>query len=408
MRILILTQYYPPEIGAPQRRLSSLARRLSAMGHAVRVLTAVPNYPEGRVHAEFRRRLLVRETRDGIPVLRAWMWATRSRAVPPRFLSYLSFAASALVAGLCDRRDTDVVLTESPPLFLGATGLLVARARRAAFVLNVADLWPRAAVEMNVVTSRPLIAAARWLERTLYRRASLVMTQTEGMKREIADTGAAHTLLFENGVDLEVFRPDAADPERLRALGLGDFVVGYAGLHGTCQQLDVVVEAARAMGDDSRTTFALFGDGPERERLRGLARDLPAVRFLPSQAPERMPALVAAWGAGVVTLRDLPVLSAARPSKMFEVMGAGVPLVLAARGEAARIVRDADCGLVVEPGDGRGLADAIARLRDDPALRARLGRNGRRTAETRFDRARIAERVARALDAAISTPPRAA
>ena len=404
MRILILTQYYPPEIGAPQRRLSSLARRLCAMGHEVRVLTAMPNYPEGRVHAGFRGRFIVREEREGVPITRVWIWATASHSVVLRLLSYLSFTLAALIAGLCEWQGADVVLTESPPLFLGATGRCLAWTKRAAFVLNVADLWPRAAVEMGVVKSRPLIAAAAWLERWLYRGAALVMTQTEGMRREIAMVAGDKTLLFENGVDLEVFRPEAAEPARLAALGLGGrFVVGYAGLHGTSQELDVVVAAARRLGEGSGTTFALFGDGPEKSRLMADAREVSAVRFLAPQPAQAMPALVAAWDAGVVTLRDLPMFEAARPSKMFEIMGAGVPLLLAARGEAARIVRDADCGIVVDPGDAQALADAVLRLRDEPALRARLGSNGRRYAERHLDRGRIAERVAAALEQAIAT-----
>jgi glycosyltransferase involved in cell wall biosynthesis len=398
VRILILTQYYPPEIGAPQRRLSSLARCLQAVGHSVRVLTAVPNYPEGRVHQGYRRRLLVREEREGVPVRRAWMWPTRSRSVLLRLASYLSFTATALVAGLLDRQPTDVVLTESPPLFLGATGWLIARAKGAAFVLNVADLWPRAAVEMKVVTSRPLIAAASLLERRLYRAAALVTTQTEGMRQAIESAGARRTLLFENGVDLDMFRPDAADPETLRALGLDNqLVVGYAGLHGQSQQLEVLIAAARELGERSGVAFALFGSGPEKEGLVQQARDLPAVRFFGPRPADQIPALVASCGAGVVTLRDLPALEWGRPSKLFEVMGSGVPVVLAARGESARIVSEADCGLVVAPGDAHALAQAVATLRDDPALRARLGANGRRYAEAHLDRARIAEKIAQAL-----------
>jgi glycosyltransferase involved in cell wall biosynthesis len=397
VRLLILTQYYPPEIGAPQRRLSSLAEHLAGMGHAVRVLTALPNYPEGRVHEGYRGRRVVREVRNGIDVVRAWMWPTRRRGVSARLSSYLSFAVSAWVVGRSDRQPTDVVLTESPPLFLGATGAALARAHRCAFVLNVADLWPQAAVELGVVKNRTMIAAARALERSLYRRAALVTAQTEGLRRAAEAAGAIRTRLFENGVDVDVFRP-GTDAGALRAQGLDGFVVGYAGLHGPSQQLDVVIEAARRVGDGAGTTFALFGDGPERERLREAARDVPAVRFLSAQPAERMPDLIAAWSAGVVTLRDLPSLESARPSKMFEVMGCGVPLVLAARGEAARIVLDADCGLVVEPGDAAGLAEAVRRLRGDPALRARLGENGRRAAERRFDRKRIAQDLAEALE----------
>lgn len=410
MRILILTQYYPPEIGAPQRRLSSLARRLAELGHAVRVLTAMPNYPEGIVRESHRGRFLSEEALDRVPVSRSWMWATSERSVLLRILSYLSFALSALLAGALDRRPTDVVLTESPPLFLGITGLLLARLKRADFVLNVADLWPRAAVEMGVVTSPVLIAAAQWLERRLYRSALVVTTQTEGMRRHIAGTtGNDRVVLFENGVDLETFRPDLADPRRLEALELnGSFLVGYAGLHGYCQNLDVVVEAARKLSAEDRIIFALFGHGPEKDRLQKQARDVTSVRFLPAQPAEAMPPLVAAWGAGVVALRDLPSLESARPSKMFEVMGAGVPLVLAARGESARLVREADCGIAVDPGDARGLAEAVSRLRDDPALRRRLGANGRRLAEERFDRARIAERIAAAIEQARSHVRKAA
>ncbi len=402
MRILLLTQYFPPEIGAPQRRLSDLVTRLATMGHELSVLTAMPNYPGGVVQEAYRGRVFARDDWNGVPVARSWILASPRPGMAPKLATYFSFTLSSLVAGLLDGTPVDIVLTESPPLFLGLTGIALARRKRAAFVFNVADPWPKAAIERGMLKHPAAIAAATGLEEWIYSKAALVLTQSESMQRDIASrTGHPHVVHFPNGIDLNLFGPAKADAGTLAELGLaGKFVVGYAGLHGPGQGLDVIVNAAAGLADLPDVCFALFGDGPDKDRLQKAAAHLPNVKFFPPRPPNTIPALTAAWSAGAVTLRDGASFEMCVPSKLFEAMGSAIPVVMAADGEAADIVRDCGCGLAVRAGDAAGFGAAVRKLHADAGLRRKLGAQGRQATEQRYDRQRIATEVEKFLEQA--------
>jgi colanic acid biosynthesis glycosyl transferase WcaI len=401
MRFGILTQYYPPEMGAPQARLSDLARRLREHGHEVTVLTAMPNYPSGRVQKGYRT-LFCREELDGVQVLRAGILPTKSVALVPRLTSYFSFVASSLLIGALALPRVDFLLTESPPLFLGITGFLLARWKRAKWIFNVSDLWPESAVRLGVVGEGLGLRVARRLEAFCYRRAWLV----SGQSREILDDiqrrfPGVPTYHLSNGVDTTVFQPGRASPEaRQRLIGdaeAGECVAVYAGLHGVAQGLDQILEAlARADRKGPLTVFV--GDGPERDRLvrRGAELRLHSVRFLEPVPREDVPGLLASADIAIVPLKIR--LPGAVPSKIYEAMASRVAVLLVAEGEAADIVRQAGAGVVVKPGDVAGLADALVRLAGDPNRRREMGSAGRASALASFDRSAITESFLRRLE----------
>ena len=393
MHLAILSQYYPPEVGAPQARLSELAARFVERGHRVHVLTAMPNYPRGRIQPGYGG-FLRREERGGARVVRSAIYPTKSVRRARRLASYFSFVASSLLAGTFTLPRVDYLLTESPPLFLGISGYLLSRFRGARWIFNVSDLWPRAAVEMGIVADGPALRAARALEAFCYRRAWLVSGQSRGIlddvERRFPDVRTHH---LSNGVDPELFHPGVA-PAR-RRLGLGgedDCVVVYAGLHGIAQGLEQILEAAARLADLGTLRIVLVGDGPEKEALVARAGELRLsnVTFLDPLPREAMPELLASADVAIACLKQ-PLLGAV-PSKIYEAMGAGRPLVLVAGDEPAEIVRRAGAGLTVAPGDVAGLAGALRRLAENPQERREMGARGRRAAETRFDRRRIADR----------------
>ena len=394
MKIVLHTQYYPPEIGAPQTRLAVLAQAFVERGHEVTVLTAMPNYPRGQIYSGYGG-LHCCEVIEGVKVLRSFIYPTKSVGFVRRMGNYLSFVASSGVVGAAVLPRADVLITESPPLFLGLSGWLLSRLKRARWVFNVSDLWPESAVRLGVIRPGLGLRLAERLEAFSYQHAWLVT----GQSREILSDIAARfpdvpTFHLSNGVETSRFRPDLRS-DRLRAElldGLTSSCVAiYAGLHGIAQGLEQVLEAAAKLRETSELAIVFVGDGPEKGRLIRQANGLGLknVRFLDPRPREAMPALMASADIALVPLGTR--LPGAVPSKLYEAMGSGLPVVLAADGEAARIVNETGAGLAVRPGDSDGLAGALSSLAADSEMRHRMGRDGRAAVEARFDRRKIAD-----------------
>lgn len=405
MRILFITQYFPPEIGAPQNRISDLALRLSEAGHAVTILTAFPNYPEGRVADPYRGRLRMIDHWRGLKVVRTWIYATPAKGFVPRLWNYFSFVLSSMILGTRAAGPQDVVIVEAPPLFLGLAGLFISRMERARMVFNISDLWPESAVALGVIRNRVLIRVADRLERFIYQRSDLISGQTRGIVRSVAARMPLKPVyLLTNGVAIERF-PAAGDRPRQDALLRlepsleGKLIVGYAGLHGLAQGLETVLETARRLRSRDDIAFVFVGDGVEKSKLKEIAGrlDLANVFFLDSQPRERVPGILAGFDAALIPLKRLDLFKGALPSKMFEAMAAGLPLLVMIDGEARALMETAEAGVYVPPEDPEALAEAVTALAADRVRCRGLGENGRRFVLRYFDRAVIAKRFEHAL-----------
>lgn len=374
MRFLILTQYFPPEVGAAQVRLIAVAHELREAGHDVEVVTALPNYPSGKLLRTDRRRLSRRETIDGIHITRLWLYTATGSGIH-RLLSYLSFTITGFVGSLTARRP-DVVLVESPPLFLGIAGWLVAKRFGASFVLNVSDLWPDSVRDMGLMTRGPWLRFAEWLEIWLYRHATAVTAVTVGIRdRLIMAKGvdAARALFLPNGADTVTFKSVAPDPAR--APGRPSFL--YTGNLGLAQALDVIIGAAESAPE---IEFVLVGDGSDKSRLQAEAtrRQLQNIRFEPPVTPDEVCTMYRDAAAGIASLRRSELMQGARPAKVLAIMACGRPVLYAGSGEGAELVRAADAGIVVAPEDPAALAEAARAIVADPGRAAEMGSNGRR------------------------------
>jgi glycosyltransferase involved in cell wall biosynthesis len=399
MQILILTQYYPPETGAAQNRLSDLARRLTKAGHRLTVLTAVPSYPKGEIFEGYRGRFTMREDKEGIRIVRTWVYVTKRKGFILRILNYLSFAVLSPIVGWLTAKRLDVVIVESPPLFLGVSGYLLSRLKRAKFVLNVSDLWPESAVALNVLRNRWLIRWATRMEEWLYNKASLVTGQTQGIVRSI-QRRCAHTPvhLWTNGVTLE-FLEQAAHARISRSLlreqfGFGKkFIVAYTGLHGLAQGLDTLLRAADLLRQREDIQFCFFGEGPEKPKLQLIAaeRGLRNVQFYKPLPASEMVELLASVDVSIVPLKRNDLFKGALPSKLFEALGAGVPVLLALEGEAKELIEKSRGGLLVEPENPEDMAQKILRLCQDSDLCIQLGMNGREYVRAHYNREEIAK-----------------
>lgn len=401
MHLTVLTQYYPPEIGAPQARLSELAAHFVCRGHIVTVLTAMPNYPTGKIYSGYGG-LLRREQQGGVNVIRTFIYPTQNASFLRRMTNYLSFTLSSIITGSVLLSRADYLMVESPPLFLGLSGAWLSRLKHARLIFNVSDLWPESAVRLGVLQSKGLsFRTSAWLEEFCYRWAWLITGQSKSILANIRERFPDRaTFHLSNGADTTRFHPNRQTDEARGSLkGNGRSVALYAGLHGLAQGLDQVLAAAAAIRDECGLQFVLIGDGPEKQALLEQAkkRNLSNVRFLDPRPADEIPALIASADVILVPLKMY--IPGAVPSKLYEAMASGKAVVLLADGEAADIVRQYKAGIVVKPGDIKGLIQALRTLNDQPSLRRTLGQNGRRAAEQYFDRTKIATRFIEQLEA---------
>ena len=406
MRVLLLTQYFPPEIGATQNRMSEFAAALAAAGHDVEVLTEVPNHPSGIVAPAYRNKWVYRDEEQGYRVTRVWVLARPRKTFLTRVGFYATFFFMAVLTCLAGRQRYDVVVATTPPLTVAAAGLTLSRLKRMPFVVDVRDLWPEAAAALGELSNPLLYRAAARLERAVYRGARAITATTEPFCRSIEAHGvAAPVTHVPNGTRPDLFAAGADARAAFRQRhGFGDrFVVAYIGLHGIAQGLDVVLDAAPALPD---VLFILVGEGPRKRALMAESerRGCANVRFFDEVPGAKVAEVMAAADALLVTLSAAPVFTTFVPSKLFDAMAAARPVVLMVDGEARRILDRARAGVFVTPGDAAGLAAAVAALQNDPAGRDRMGAAGRAFVAANYDRRRQAARFAQIVAAAAEGP----
>jgi len=404
VRILILSQYYPPETGAPQNRLSGLARELKASGHEVVVLCAMPNYPAMEIHKDYKGIWFLKDQFEGIDVFRSWIYVSKNRSIISRLLNYFSFTFSSVFASAKIPGKFDVLMCESPPLFLGISGWWISKRKNAKFVFNVSDLWPESAEKLGVITNKFFLNLATKLEEWLYRSSYMVTGQTQGIVKDIHSRFPNKTVHWlPNGVDKSIFATKF-NPGKRKEMGFSDddFLLLYAGIIGIAQGLDVILDAAKLLPASSKVKFLLLGDGPEKERLitRVKNENIQRVHFLDLVTRPEVPSIVSAVNAAVIPLKKMDLFLGAIPSKIFENLALEKPLLLAVDGEARELfINQGKCGLFTEPEDATALAEAAIYMEQHPEECKSMGSNGKAYAQKYFMRENIARNWIDAMEA---------
>lgn len=393
--ILFITPYFPPEKAAPAVRISETAQHLVKQGHTVTVLTTVPNYPTGIVPPAYRGRLVQREWRDGVRVVRVWSYTSPNKGFLRRIVAQLSFGCLSPLLGWYSVSRPDVIIAESPPLFDAFAARLLAWGKHCPFIFTVSDIWPASAVQLGMLHNPLLIRLAEWLEWSTYQRASAVWALTEGIRTLLLQRGLDedHVFTLTNGVDTSKFYPSSKTLARATLHWADEFTVLYAGTHGLAHGLMTVLEAAERLRDYTDIRFVLVGDGATKADLIAHARkhSLDNVTFVDAQPHDQMPLLLAGADVCLVPLRKVPLFEGALPSKMYEVMACARPILLGVDGEARRLVEEeAGAAIYVEPENATALTSAILQLYHQPELATELGQRGRAFVERRFDRSQLA------------------
>lgn len=411
MKILFLTENYPPETNAAATRVSERALYWAKWGHQVTVLTCAPNFPQGRLYDGWENRWHQVSEQGGIRVVRVKTYISANEGFAKRTLDFLSFMATATIAGLFERRP-DVVVSTSPQFFAAVGGWALAALRRVPFVFELGDLWPRSITAVGAMRHSPAVSALEALELFLYRRSECVVALTRAFKDDLTRRGIPpeKIAVVINGVDLPRYAPRAPDAELSARWGLdGKFVLGYVGTHGMAHGLINVLDAAERLRSDDRIRFLFVGAGAERQMLidEATRRKLPNVVFGEAQPKEAMPRVWSLCSVALVHLKDSLAFAEVIPSKIFEAMGMGLPLLMVSpEGEASRIVEGDGAGLWVPAAKPDALAEAAARLAGDETLRRTLAEASLAAAPA-HSRERQAELMIRALGLAAARRGRA-
>ena len=390
-------------MGAPAARTYEHARHWAALGHEVTVITGFPNHPTGIIRPEYEGQFVKRENIDGIDLLRTWVYCAANKGFFKRVLNFLSFFFSSFLLGSVMTARPDVVVGTSPQFFCAVSAYLLSVIKRAPFVFEVRDIWPQSAVELGALRNPLIIRALESIEHFLYRRARLIIVVAEATRPYLLAKGVNpdKIRIVPNGIDAKYLESAVATSEEIRnQYGLnGKFIVSYIGTHGMSHALDVVLKAAGKLRDDTSVRFLFVGEGAEKENLKKLALELKLnnVIFVNEQSRERLLAFYRASDVSLVPLKRLDIFRKVLPSKLFELMGVGCPVICSVEGEAAELVKRSGGGECIEPENADSLVESIRRLEKNKELRLQMSANGRTFVREFYLRSKLAENYLEAL-----------
>lgn len=396
MKILILTQYFPPEVGAPQNRLYELAVRLKQKGADVTILTAMPNYPQMEVHQQYKGKFYSYEDMNGLKVHRSWIYVSKSKGIFKRLLNYFSFVKTSFWVGWFKLGKFDFIVCESPPLFLGITAYLLKKLKGAKLVFNVSDLWPESAEKLGLVTNKFFLRSATKLEEFLYRKSDLISGQTQGICENISKRFPEKKVHWlPNGVDLSYYNSNTiiSNWRKENSIDQNDFLFLYAGIIGHAQGLEVIIKAAEKLRSQPNIKFILLGSGPEKETLVALKNELKTenVLFFDAVTKKEMPLIIAASDVAVIPLKRLDLFKGAIPSKIFENLAMKKPILLGVEGEAKELfIDEGKCGLAFIPEDEIDLKNKVLKFYENRDQLKQFGENGYAYVKQKFTRDEIA------------------
>jgi glycosyltransferase involved in cell wall biosynthesis len=400
MRILYISQYFPPETGATQTRAHEMAKNWVHLGHKVIMLTEFPNHPSGIIPKAYKGKLFERTNLEDIEILRVWVKASPDKNFLNRMLFYLTFMVNAIVAGMfLARGKFDFLYASSPPLFVGGAALLLSFIKRIPMVFEVRDLWPESAIALGELTNHQAISIATHLEEACYHRSIQVVVVTHGIYNRLVQRGVAPTklIIVPNGANINLFIYNPASRERVRReLGLErKFIAIYAGIHGLAQGLETILETARLFQTSPDIHFLLIGDGPKKAELVSLATSykLPNLTFLPEKPREQIPDYLSAADVALVPLKKAEIFKGALPSKIFDAWACERPVLLSIDGEARELVETVKGGIFIPPENPDMMAEALINLKNSPSKRQSMGENGLRYTKLNHSRASLAENL---------------
>jgi glycosyltransferase involved in cell wall biosynthesis len=399
MHILFLTDNFPPEVNAPASRTHEHGRQWVAAGAQVTVITCAPNFPKGRVFGGYRNKLWQEEAMDGIRVIRVWSFITANEGFAKRVLDYMSFMLCAFIASLWVRR-VDVVVGTSPQFFTAVSAWAVGAVKRVPFVFELRDLWPESIKAVGAMKESVVIRMLERVEMFLYRKAARIVTVTNSFRQTLIRRGIDGNKIevITNGVDLSRFSPREKDAALERELGFeGCFVAGYIGTHGMAHALETLVQAMQRLQSHPQgqhIRLLLLGDGARKAHLQAevASLGLTNVVFVDTVPKDMVARYWSLLDVSIIHLRQTPLFETVIPSKLFECMGMGIPVLHGVSGESAGIVQREACGVTFEPENADQLVQSLLDLQSNPGQLNQLSEAGV-LAATSYDRSVLARKM---------------
>ena len=370
-------------MGAPPNRLLELSMGFRKNGWDVSVVTAMPNYPKGKIFGEYKGRFSADEEIQNIRVLRYWMYASNAAKSLPRIMSMLSFSFTSLFSyGFIKNYKPDFIFAESPPLTLAFSGYLLSRFTGARFIMNVSDVWPLSAKELGVISDGFLYKKLESFEKFLYSKSFLCSGQSEEIVAHIKESGAKSVYLFRNGVDVNRFKES-----KMKFITGENIKIVYAGLLGVAQGIFEIVRNIDF--SELGSEFHIYGEGAEKSELENYLKENKNknIYLHKSVSREEIPEVLSKYYCTIIPLVNS--IYGAVPSKIYEAMAAGLPVLFSGSGEGAKIIDENKAGLVSRPKDYVSLKENIMKLKNSLTLRNEMSESGRKLAEEKFDRNRL-------------------
>lgn len=391
MRILFLTDNFPPEVNAPASRTYEHCREWVKAGADVTVVTCAPNFPQGKVYEGYKNKLYQKENIDGIKVIRVWTYIVPNKGFLKRTLDYISYSVSAFLAGLFVK--TDVIIATSPQFFTALAGRVLAKWKRKPWIMEVRDLWPESIKTVGAMKDNVFIRYFEWQEMRCYKSAKRIVVVTDSFRRKLIERGvdADKIAVVKNGVNKSLFKPMPKDDELIKSLGLeGKTIVGYIGTHGMAHKLDFILQAAHQLEADSRLHFLFIGGGAMKEQLLKLKEQLHCsnVTMLDSVKKSEVARYISILDVCLINLKKSPLFTTVIPSKIFENAGMGKPILMGVEGEAQEIVESYGAGVCFEPENFNDFKAKLSQLLE-PATYEECKKGCKRLADD-FDRSRLA------------------
>jgi glycosyltransferase involved in cell wall biosynthesis len=395
-KILLLTEYFPPEIGAGSSRAFELSRRWSETGADVTVLTGFPDYPDGIISEPYRGRILMKEKMGKIKVIRTFIYPTANKGFFKRVISFFSFTFSSILLGTWATKKRDILIATSPPFSIGLAGYIISRLKRIPFIFEIRDIWPASVVQLGQIENKTFIKILEKIELFLYKKAEKIISVTDSFVKVLTSRGVNRDkiVVIKNGVDLNFFTSVTGSEYLKKELGIeGKEVISYIGTHGLSHALEKVIDTANNLKSNNKLQFMFVGDGAEKESLKQYASrlHLSNVIFIDSVDKNNLLNYYGISDILLVPLKKIPLFKTVLPSKIFEIMAVEKPIITSVDGECKKLIETAKAGLFAEPENVTDLEQKIMYFHQNRKERLQMGKNGRIFVEKYFDRNKLAD-----------------